>query len=77
MEFFEKVFIFVATSRRLGYKKLYAMEQKKFKSRLEEIKWKDSQNGWGPLTEEEKAELDDAVRMITNLATKGKNEVHS
>ncbi len=53
------------------------MEQKKFKSRLEEIKWKDSQNGWGPLTEEEKAELDDAVRMITNLATKGKNEVHS
>ena len=51
------------------------METKKFKSRLEEITWKDSQKGWKNLTEEEKAELDDAVRMVTNLKSKNTNEV--
>lgn len=51
------------------------MEKKKFKSRLEEIKWKDAQKGWEPLTEKEKAELDEAVRMVTNLNTKKTNEV--
>jgi hypothetical protein len=42
---------------------------------LEEIKWKDAQKGWEPLTEKEKAELDEAVRMVTNLNTKKTNEV--
>ena len=43
------------------------MEERRFKGRLEEVEWLDSQKGWGPLTEEDKAALDDAVRMITNL----------
>ncbi len=43
------------------------MEEKKFKGRLEEVEWLDSQKGWGPLTEEDKAALDDAVRMVTHL----------
>ena len=40
---------------------------KRFENRLEEVKWIAQQNGWGPLTEEEKEELDDLVRSITNL----------
>jgi len=43
------------------------MEERKFKDRLEEVKWIAQQNGWGPLTEEDKAELDDLVRSFTNL----------
>lgn len=40
---------------------------RKFRNRLEEVKWIAQQNGWGPLTEEEKKELDDIVRTVTNL----------
>lgn len=43
------------------------MEERKFKGRLEEAEWIGKQMGWGPLTEEDKAALDDAVRMITHL----------
>ena len=43
------------------------MEEMKFKNRSEQIEWYAQQRGWGPLTEEDKAALDDAVRMITNL----------
>ena len=43
------------------------MEERKFKGRLEEAAWIAQQKGWGPLTEEDKAALDDAVRMITHL----------
>ncbi len=43
------------------------MEERKFKGRLEEAAWVAKQMGWGPLTEEDKAALDDAVRMITHL----------
>ena len=46
------------------------MEEKKFKNRTERAEWLDAQRGWGPLTEEEKAILDDAVRMVTNLDSK-------
>ena len=40
---------------------------RRFKNRLEEVKWIAQQNGWGPLTDEEKKELDELVRMVTNL----------
>ena len=43
------------------------MEEKKFKNRTERAEWLDAQRGWGPLTEEERAILDDAVRLVTNL----------
>lgn len=44
------------------------MEQtRQFKTRTEQVNWYNQQKGWGPLTEEEKAILDDAVRMVTNL----------
>ena len=46
------------------------METRKFKNRLEELRWKDAQQGWGPLTDEERAAIDDAVRMVTNLKPK-------
>ena len=43
------------------------MEERKFKNRSEQVEWVAQQKGWGPLTEEDIAALDDAVRMITNL----------
>jgi hypothetical protein len=43
------------------------METRKFNNRSEQIEWYAQQRGWEPLTEEDKAALDDAVRMITNL----------
>lgn len=43
------------------------MEEGRFKNRLEEVEWLEAQKGWEPLTEEDKAALDDAVRMVTNL----------
>ena len=43
------------------------MEQRRFKNRLEQAEWVAAQRGWGPMTPEEKADLDDAVRMVTNL----------
>jgi hypothetical protein len=46
------------------------MEERKFKNRTERLEWLDAQRGWGPLTEEEKAILDDAVRLVTNLDSK-------
>ena len=46
------------------------MEERKFKNRTERLLWIDAQRGWGPLTEEEKAILDDAVRLVTNLDSK-------
>jgi len=49
------------------------METRKFKNRLEELRWKDAQQGWGPLTDEERAAIDDAVRMVTNLKPKTDN----
>ena len=51
------------------------MEEKKFKNRTERLEWLDAQKGWGPLTEEEKAILDDAIRMVTNLDSKLKYAV--
>ena len=46
------------------------MEEKKFKNRREQMEYYAKLRGWGPLTEEEKIILDDAVRMITNLDSK-------
>ena len=46
------------------------MEEMRFKNRTERLKWLDAQRCWGPLTEEEKAILDDSVRLITNLDSK-------
>ena len=43
------------------------MEERRFKNRTEQMEWVAQQKGWEPLTEEDIAALDDAVRMITNL----------
>ena len=46
------------------------MEERKFKNRREQADYYAKLRGWGPLTEEDKIALDDAVRMITNLDSK-------
>lgn len=51
------------------------MEERKFRNRTERMKWVAEQRGWGPLTEEDKAAIDDAVRMVTNLDPKPKYAV--
>lgn len=38
-----------------------------FKTRGEQSEYYANQRGWGSLTDEDKAALDDAVRMITHL----------
>lgn len=43
------------------------MEEMKFKTRSEKIAWYEQQMGWGPLTDEDRAAIDDAVRTVTNL----------
>lgn len=43
------------------------MEDMKFSNRLEQVQWYEQQQGWGPLTDEDKQALDEAVRMVTNL----------
>ena len=43
------------------------MEERRFKNRLEEVQWIAQQNGWEPMTDEEREELDEIVRMVTNL----------
>lgn len=43
------------------------MEDKKFKNWLDRAEWVAEQKGWGPLTDEDKVAIDDAVRMVTNL----------
>ena len=47
--------------------KIDNMETRNFKNRLEEAKWIAEQNGWEPMTAEEREELDDIVRSFTNL----------
>ena len=42
----------------------------RFKTRTEQAEWYEKQLGWGPLSEEDKKALDDAVRMVTNLDSK-------
>lgn len=42
-------------------------ETRKFATRGEQSEYYAKQRGWGPLTEEEKAMLDDAVRLVTHL----------
>lgn len=46
------------------------MEEKKFKNRTERAEWFERQLGWEPLSDEDRAALDDAVRMVTNLNTR-------
>ena len=43
------------------------MEGRKFNNRLEEAQWIGTQNGWEPLTNDEKVELNDLVKSFTNL----------
>ena len=43
------------------------MEERRFKTRGEQSEYYAQLRGWGPLTEEDKAALDDAVRMVTHL----------
>ena len=43
------------------------MEERKFKNRTEQAEWVAMKKGWGPLTDEDRAAIDDAVRMVTNL----------
>ena len=47
--------------------KISPMEDKKFNNRLEQVQWYEQQQGWGPLTDEDRQALDEAVRMVTNL----------
>lgn len=51
----------------LQWKKVMTMEERKFKTRGEQMEYYANLRGWGPLTEEDEAALDDAVRMITHL----------
>lgn len=50
-------------------------EKPKFKTRTERVEWYEKKMGWKPLTKEQEAILDDAVRMITNLDTIPRYEV--
>ncbi len=59
------------------HKTFLIMETKKFKNRREQADYYAQLRGWKPLTEEEKAELDDAIRMITNLDNQLHNEIHN
>ena len=43
------------------------MNTPKFRNRLEQAEWIEKQLGWGPMTEEDRAALEDAVRLVTNL----------
>ena len=43
------------------------MEERKFKNRTEQADYYAKLRGWGPLTDEDRAAIDDAVRMVTNL----------
>jgi len=54
----------------------YVMEERKFKNRRELADWVAERRGWGPLTEEDKIALDDAVRMVTNLDSRPRYAVH-
>ena len=40
---------------------------REFKTRGEQSEYYAQLRGWGPLTEEESAALDDAVRLVTHL----------
>ena len=51
-------------------KKLRDMETRKFKNRREQADYYAQLRGWEPLTEEDRAAIDDAVRMVTNLEPK-------
>lgn len=42
-------------------------ETPKFKNRLEQLEWFEKQMGWEPLTDEDRAAIEDAVRLVTNL----------
>ena len=42
------------------------MEDMKFNNRLEQVQWYEQQ-GWGPLTDEDRQALDEVVKMVTNL----------
>ena len=46
------------------------METRKFKNRREQADYYAQLRGWKPLTEEDRAAIDDAVRMVTNLKPK-------
>ena len=43
------------------------MEDMKFNNRLEQVQWYEQQQGWGPLTDENRQALDEVVKMVTNL----------
>ena len=49
------------------------METRKFKNRREQADYYAQLRGWKPLTEEDRAAIDDAVRMVTNLKPKSDN----
>ena len=40
---------------------------RKFKDRIEQAEYYAKLRAWGPLTDEERAIIDDAVRLVTNL----------
>ena len=53
-----------------NHKTTTIMEEMKFKNRREQADYYAKLRGWGPLTEEDKIALDDAVRLVTNLDSK-------
>lgn len=48
-------------------KRRMLLASKRFKTRTERVEWYEKQFGWKPLTDEDRAALDDAVRMVTNF----------
>lgn len=51
------------------------MEETKFKNRREQADYYAKLRGWGPLTDEDRAAIDDAVRLVTNLDSRPKYAV--
>lgn len=46
---------------------LATAQGQKFRNRFEQVDYYAKQRGWKPLTPDEKKELDEAIRMVTNL----------
>ena len=56
----------MATTR-LNNSRRLASKSRWFKTRTEQVGWYEKQFGWKPLTDEDRAAIDDAMRMVTNF----------
>lgn len=62
-----KVYLCSGFSKFYQRKETRIMEARRFKTRGEQSDYYANLRGWEPLTDEDKAALDDAVRSITHL----------